>query len=51
MLGIYAKTFMTATRNRAEARPRRDWMPEGHWWLEERLARPFYRRASAQHDD
>jgi hypothetical protein len=43
MLGIYANSFMTATRtgctkvrdlpaSSPPARKRR-WLPEGHWWL------------------
>ncbi len=41
MLGIYAHSFMTATRteptrpNAAEHqnRNKRRWLPKGHWWL------------------
>ena len=42
MLGIYARSFMTATRTeqidlretpRTSKRPRR-WLPKGHWWLQ-----------------
>ncbi len=41
MLGIYARSFMTATRNAAPLHPaptvpasKRRWLPAGHWWLE-----------------
>lgn len=42
MLGIYARSFMTATRTDTAmpAQPgtgtqirERRWLPEGHWWL------------------
>ncbi len=42
MLGIYARSFMTATRTDTGVRPghrdratprRRRWLPAGHWWL------------------
>ena len=35
MLTIFASSFMTATRTDPPAppRPRRRWLPNGHWWL------------------
>ncbi|MDP5219629.1 hypothetical protein Q5Y75_20605 [Ruegeria sp. 2205SS24-7] len=43
MLTVFAKSFMTATRVKQptirdypapKAKPRRRWLPEGHWWLQ-----------------
>ena len=41
MLGIYAKSFMTATRSGCtrvydvQAKPKgRRWLPAGHWWFD-----------------
>ena len=41
MLGIYAKSFMTATRSGCtrvydvQAKPKgRRWVPAGHWWFD-----------------
>ncbi len=41
MLDIYARSFMTATRinpavqldARSKPKPKRRWLPKGHWWL------------------
>ncbi|WP_186766305.1 hypothetical protein [Falsiphaeobacter marinintestinus] len=44
MINIYAQSFMTATRTDCvrmrdarkpdAAKPKRRWLPEGHWWTQ-----------------